>query len=102
MVGDMKKGGLGTPLQGYAMIAEGVADLAAGDDAEQVLERLAKAGKGSVADRVGSYLGDKMWDLHEWATGNSDEDWKKQVEEINRRVEERRRERAAAAGGGAP
>ena len=102
MVGDMKKGGLGTPLQGYAMIAEGVADLAAGDDPEKILERLAKAGKGSVADRVGSYLGDKMWDLHEWATGNSDEDWKKQIEEINRRVEERRRQRQAAAGGAAP
>jgi hypothetical protein len=100
MAVDMKKGGLGTPLQGYAMMAEGIADLASGDDPEKILERLAKAGKGSVADRVGSYLGDKMWDLHEWATGNSDEDWKKQVEEINRRTEQRRRERELAAAGG--
>jgi hypothetical protein len=94
---DMKSGGLGTPLQGYAMMAEGLTDIASGEDPEKVLERLAKAGKGSTADRVGSWLGDKMYDAYEGLTGQSDEDWKQQVEEINRRTAARIAERKAAA-----
>ena len=93
---DMTKGGLGTPLQGYAQVAEGITDIASGDDPQQVLERLEKQSRGTAANRVGSWLADQEYKAFEWATGDSDEDWQKQVEEINRKTAARIAERHAA------
>ena len=95
MAGDLRKGSLGTPLQGISQVAEGIADLAAGDDPTEVFERLAEEGKGTAAYRVGSFLGDKTYDLVEWISEEP-----VSIEVIRRMME--KREHAARATGGAP
>lgn len=62
-VDDMKAGKMGTWLQGYAMTADVIPNLASGDSFEVALEKASKAGKGSWADRVGSKIGDEAYDF---------------------------------------
>jgi hypothetical protein len=59
----MSAGHMGTWLQGHAQIASIITDVASGDSLQHALENAAKAGKGSVADRIGGGLADAMFDL---------------------------------------
>jgi hypothetical protein len=60
---DMEKGGLGPWLQGYAQWTGIAADVASGDSFGKALDKAAKTGKDSWADRTGSKLADKAFDL---------------------------------------
>ena len=57
----MAAGEAGPWLQGYAQATGMAADLASGDSFEKALDKAAKSGKGSWADRVGSKLGDETY-----------------------------------------
>lgn len=62
---DMRAGNLSPWLQGYAQSAGLIADLASGDDFTKALDKAAKSGKGSWADRVGGGLADQASALGE-------------------------------------
>jgi hypothetical protein len=53
-----KSGKYGTAVQGISMALGAVSDMIAGDSFEKALGKAADAGKGSVADKVGSAMGD--------------------------------------------
>jgi hypothetical protein len=55
---EMREGKAGAAIQGYAQTAEVIVNLATGDNFEQALMKASAAGKGSSAERVGSFLGD--------------------------------------------
>jgi hypothetical protein len=60
---DMEAGGTGPWIQGYAQWTGIGADMASGDSFGEAIEKAAKRGKGSWADRVGTKLGDAAFDL---------------------------------------
>lgn len=60
---DMETGATGPWLQGYAQWTGIAADMASGDDFSKALDKAAKTGKGSWADRTGSALADAASDL---------------------------------------
>jgi hypothetical protein len=59
----MARGQAGTWLQGYAELAGIASDVASGDDLQKALEKAAKLGEGSVANRIGEGLADQMFEL---------------------------------------
>lgn len=60
---DMETGATGPWLQGYAQWTGIAADMASGDDFSKALDKAAKTGKGSWADRTGSAMADAAFEL---------------------------------------
>jgi hypothetical protein len=64
-VKDMQEGKYGAPLQGYSLATEIVAEGAATGDWEGAVMKAGNIGKGTVAERVGSKLGDEAYQFIE-------------------------------------
>jgi hypothetical protein len=71
---EAKSGKYGTSVQGISMMLGVTSDLIAGQSFEKALEKAADAGKGSLADKVGSALGDAAFETVDRAKRLMDDD----------------------------
>jgi hypothetical protein len=71
---EAKAGKYGMPVQGISMLLGAASDHIAGKSWEQSFENAAKAGKGSLADKIGSAGGDLAFVAHEKAVEVIDQD----------------------------
>lgn len=62
---EMEQGKAGGPLQGYAMLTDLTARLAAGEDPQRALDKVAKVGENSTLAKAGNYLGDETFQFIE-------------------------------------
>lgn len=71
---EAKSGKYGTSVQGISMMLGMASDMIAGDSFEKAAEKAAAAAKGSLADKVGSALGDAAFETVDKSRQLLDED----------------------------
>jgi len=70
---EAKSGAQGLPVQGLSQSVGMVSDMIAGDSFEKAAEKAAAAGKGSLADKIGSASADALYELGQDSAARSGE-----------------------------